>query len=272
MVGRWILAPVVKVRVLAPQLNGAEAPFRVHIGGRVHSANNDRNSVFKDFVRNVTTFVRVGYGYFAASDTSGPRAGSCPCPRFGGRGPESPGTGCLRPVLARHTGRRASQRRPMAARRRSCGTTSDPAPRPAGDPLLRESSLAAQRSALQREATRQLTVSPAHLSGRATEVAATRAAIAKQSAAAALRRHASTPEAVICRIFGEHCKEALAVARCESRLQPWARNGQYLGLFQMERASGSSATANRPSSRPARVPLLRRVRRDWSPWGCKPWW
>ena len=34
-------------------------------------------------------------------------------------------------------------------------------------------------------------------------------------------------------MFGDHCREALQVSRCESGLSTTAQNGQYLGLFQM---------------------------------------
>jgi hypothetical protein len=37
----------------------------------------------------------------------------------------------------------------------------------------------------------------------------------------------------ICVTFGRHCGEALRVAWCESRFNVWARNGQYVGIFQM---------------------------------------
>ena len=39
--------------------------------------------------------------------------------------------------------------------------------------------------------------------------------------------------AVICKVFGPYCKQAIEVSRCESGWSHWARNGQYLGLFQM---------------------------------------
>src|SRR5262245_47006342 len=38
---------------------------------------------------------------------------------------------------------------------------------------------------------------------------------------------------IICRVFGPHCAEALAVSWCESHWYIWATNGQYRGLFQM---------------------------------------
>jgi hypothetical protein len=127
----------------------------------------------------------------------------------------------------------------------------------------------------QREATRQLESHRRHRAVARRRIAATRAAIAKQQRTRRLAAaRPTTPEAVICRIFGEHCKEAVAVARCESRLQPWARNGQYLGLFQMGTSErllfghgGSAADQARAAFR-----YFVASGRDWSPWGCKPWW
>ena len=42
---------------------------------------------------------------------------------------------------------------------------------------------------------------------------------------------AATPRNVICRVFGNYCRQAIAVSRCESGLSTGAQNGQYLGLF-----------------------------------------
>ena len=36
----------------------------------------------------------------------------------------------------------------------------------------------------------------------------------------------------ICTVFGRYCGQALRVSYCESRWNVYARNGQYLGLFQ----------------------------------------
>jgi hypothetical protein len=82
------------------------------------------------------------------------------------------------------------------------------------------------------------------------------------------------PKAAICSVFRRYCGQALAVAWCESRFDPTARNGEYRGLFQMghmERrlfGHGSSAHAQ---SRAAHRYFVRSGR-DWSPWGCKPWY
>jgi hypothetical protein len=124
------------------------------------------------------------------------------------------------------------------------------------------------------EATRQFESHRRRLAVAKRKIAATRAAIAKRERArrlAAARR--ATPQAVICRVFGEHCKEALAVARCESRLHPWARNGQYVGLFQLgaseRRLFGHGSSAVKQARAAHRYFVA--SGRDWSPWGCKPY-
>jgi hypothetical protein len=80
------------------------------------------------------------------------------------------------------------------------------------------------------------------------------------------------PKAAICGVFGGDCKEAVAVAWCESRLRTTAHNGEYLGLFQM----GSFARevyGHGPTARAQAVAAHRYFvssGRDWSPWSCKP--
>jgi hypothetical protein len=126
-----------------------------------------------------------------------------------------------------------------------------------------------------REARRELSSHRRHLALAQRRIAATRAAIAKHRRArhlAAVRSR--TPQAVICRVFGPYCKEALAVARCESRLHPSAQNGQYLGLFQMgssERRLFGHGPSVAEQARAARRYFIA-TGRDWSPWSCKPWW
>lgn len=83
------------------------------------------------------------------------------------------------------------------------------------------------------------------------------------------------PRAAICEVFGEqHCKDAIAVAHCESRLLTTARNGQYLGLFQMgsseRRRYGHGSTPYQQAQ--AAHTYFVQSGRDWSPWTCKPWW
>lgn len=97
------------------------------------------------------------------------------------------------------------------------------------------------------------------------------AALALAGSAQAYSR--SSTQRAICVTFGSYCSQALRVARCESGFNIWARNGQYLGLFQMgshERATyghGYNAWAQ------ARAAYRYFVAsgRDWSPWQCKPW-
>jgi hypothetical protein len=79
------------------------------------------------------------------------------------------------------------------------------------------------------------------------------------------------PRAAICSVFGSYCQEAVAVARCESRLSTNAQNGQYLGLFQMgsyeRRLFGHGGTARDQAVAAHRYFV--RSGRDWSPWSCR---
>ena len=86
----------------------------------------------------------------------------------------------------------------------------------------------------------------------------------------ARRLAALPPKAAICSVFGENCQEAASVAWCESRLQPTAQNGQYLGLFQMgsyERRLFGHGSAAREQAVAAHRYFVRSGR-DWSPWSC----
>jgi hypothetical protein len=92
--------------------------------------------------------------------------------------------------------------------------------------------------------------------------------------AIAIPRGNATPEArAICTTFGRYCSQALRVAGCESGLSIWAKNGQYLGLFQM----GSYARAryghgsNPWAQARAAYHYFLDSGQDWSPWSCKPW-
>ena len=87
------------------------------------------------------------------------------------------------------------------------------------------------------------------------------------------RRHATMPpKAAICDVFGRYCRQAVAVAWCESRLTTTAQNGQYLGLFQLgsyeRRLFGHGPTAREQAEAAHRYFV--RSGRDWSPWSCKP--
>lgn len=87
---------------------------------------------------------------------------------------------------------------------------------------------------------------------------------------ASLHTETSVP-LVICDVFGDrYCAEALRVSWCESRFHTTARNGQYLGLFQM----GSSERRRYGHGQSARAQSIAAHRyfvasgKDWSPWSC----
>jgi hypothetical protein len=94
---------------------------------------------------------------------------------------------------------------------------------------------------------------------------------AKVHARDARRLASLKPKTAICAVFGDYCQQAVAVAWCESHLSTSARNGQYLGLFQMgsfERqlfGHGDSAHAQAAAAHRYFV----RSGRDWSPWSCR---
>jgi hypothetical protein len=79
-------------------------------------------------------------------------------------------------------------------------------------------------------------------------------------------------EAVICRVFGPHCGEAIRVARCESGLRTDAVNGQYLGLFQMgsqeRRLFGHGPSAAEQARAAHRYFVY--AGQTWGPWSCRP--
>jgi len=83
---------------------------------------------------------------------------------------------------------------------------------------------------------------------------------------------AETPAETICRIFGPACADAIVVARCESRLHTDARNGQYLGLFQMGLLARQMFGHGDSAEEQARAAFRYFVAsgRDWSPWSCRP--
>lgn len=124
------------------------------------------------------------------------------------------------------------------------------------------------------EARRQLALHTRRLARARARLALAKAALRKQARArrqAALRR--LSPRTAICSVFGRYCGEALQVARCESGLTTTARNGQYLGLFQMgsseRRLFGHGTTAIEQVRAAHRYFVA--SGRDWSPWSCKPW-
>ncbi len=103
------------------------------------------------------------------------------------------------------------------------------------------------------------------------EIAALRRALRAREAK---RKANAPPKAAICDVFGHYCKQAVAVAWCESRLHTTAQNGQYLGLFQMgsyaRRLFGHGPSAY--SQAVAAHTYFVQSGRDWSPWSCKPWY
>lgn len=86
--------------------------------------------------------------------------------------------------------------------------------------------------------------------------------------------HIYSPKAAICAVFGAYCSQALAVSYCETggTYDIYARNGQYLGLFQM----GDYARGTYGHSYTAYGQALAAYRyfiasgRGWAPWECKP--
>jgi len=80
------------------------------------------------------------------------------------------------------------------------------------------------------------------------------------------------PAATICRVFGPDCNDAITVARCESHLRTDARNGQYLGLFQMGSLARQLFGHGDSAEEQARAALHYFIAsgRDWSPWSCRP--
>lgn len=79
---------------------------------------------------------------------------------------------------------------------------------------------------------------------------------------------------IICHVWKvrwQRCGRVLSVAWCESTLRPWARNGQYLGIFQMgtrERATYGHGPGVWTQARAAKRYW---DQSHWTPWQCKPW-
>lgn len=73
-------------------------------------------------------------------------------------------------------------------------------------------------------------------------------------------------------VFGAYGEQAVAVASCESGLSVYARNGQYLGLFQMgeyARARYGHSWDALGQSRSAYA-YFADTGYTWGPWECKP--
>jgi hypothetical protein len=77
---------------------------------------------------------------------------------------------------------------------------------------------------------------------------------------------------VICKVFKSYCQQAWNVTWCESKWRIWAKNGQYLGLFQMgedERKTYGHGVGAWAQARAAWRYFVDSGK-DWSPWSCKP--
>jgi hypothetical protein len=125
------------------------------------------------------------------------------------------------------------------------------------------------------EARRQLRQHRASLTRETRRITQLRARARHEQATRRLQAiRKAGPRKAICHVFRTRCGEALRVARCESRLRLSARNGQYLGLFQMgsseRRRFGHGRTAFQQAKAAHRYFVL--SGRDWSPWSCKPWY
>lgn len=74
--------------------------------------------------------------------------------------------------------------------------------------------------------------------------------------------------------FGGYASQAMRVSYCETggTYSVWARNGQYLGLFQMGSYARSRYGHANNAWGQARAAYRYFVDsgRDWSPWSCKP--
>ncbi len=88
----------------------------------------------------------------------------------------------------------------------------------------------------------------------------------------ATARHTYPVPLVICDVFGDrYCAEALRISWCESGWRTEARNGQYLGLFQMGSWARSryGHGSNAWLQAQAAWRYFKASGRDWSPWACK---
>jgi hypothetical protein len=104
------------------------------------------------------------------------------------------------------------------------------------------------------------------------QIAYYRREIARHDTLRLARRLAkASPRVAIRAVFGRYAEQAIAVAWCESQLTTTARNGQYLGLFQMgwneRRLFGHGATAHQQALAAHRYFVA--SGRDWSPWSCR---
>lgn len=97
----------------------------------------------------------------------------------------------------------------------------------------------------------------------------------RKQQACSTARLVRTPEGAIRFVFGRYADEALSVAWCESRLDVWATNGQYVNILQMgynERRAYGWHVAGSPPLVAARAAYryFAATGYDWSPWQCRP--
>ena len=110
-----------------------------------------------------------------------------------------------------------------------------------------------------------------------TKLLATVAAIWAVLGIAVGRGHSAAKEArpiplVICdRFRGIYCGPAIRVAWCESRWHTDARNGQYLGIFQMGRWERSRYGQGADAAAQVRAAWRYFVAtgKTWGPWACR---
>lgn len=79
-----------------------------------------------------------------------------------------------------------------------------------------------------------------------------------------------SPQSIICHVFGSACQAALTVARCEGGFNPFARNGQYLGTFQMGEYARSRFGHGWTIYEQAKAAYRYYLEAGWSPWQCSP--
>jgi hypothetical protein len=77
--------------------------------------------------------------------------------------------------------------------------------------------------------------------------------------------------AAIRSVFGRFSSQAIRVATCESHLNVYARNGQYLGMFQMGNFARSRFGHGWTPWAQARAAYRYfTYAHGWGPWQCKP--
>ncbi|HVM69556.1 MAG TPA: hypothetical protein VM204_06945 [Gaiellaceae bacterium] len=103
----------------------------------------------------------------------------------------------------------------------------------------------------------------------AQELAETEAAI---EARRTRQLYSSSPIAAIRYVWGRHADGAIRVARCETggTFSVYARNGQYLGLFQMGAYARARYGHSWTALGQARAAYRYFQDAGWSPWQCRP--